>query len=136
VIKIQSVLLLALVCGCGPDPEIGPLRHKVVALEEENTELRKSLPVERPALLKELDEAKLTISKLRVDLAVAKISIEKANGQVPPEMLPLAAMILDLKGRVAALESNASMKGHTHVYEDKYPLNTFNSSTRTTEPAK
>ena len=60
-IKIQSVLLLALVCGCGPDPEIGPLRHKVVALEEENTELRKSLPVERPALLKELDEAKLTI---------------------------------------------------------------------------
>ena len=88
--KIQLVLILVLVCGCGPDPDLGPLRHKVVALEEENAELRKSLPVERPALLKELDEAKLTISKLRVDLEVANIAVAKANGQVPPEMMPLA----------------------------------------------
>lgn len=134
--KLKLLLVFAVAVGCGPDAEIERLKQEVATMKAENATLREMVPSERPAVLKELDDAKLTIEKFRKEVEAAKASAQKASDQVPAEIVPLATIIRELKERVTVLERTASMKGHTHEYRDSYPLGTVHSSTRTTVPDK
>lgn len=136
--KLKYAVLLAFICGCdsGSSPETERLKNELAQSKQENEDLRRSLPSEQPAVIKDLEEARQAIHQLTRELNVAKLVAEKANSQVPAEVMPMAALIIDLKNRVAELERTASRKGHTHEYKDKYPLNTIHSTTRTTDADK
>lgn len=135
-IRVKPFLLLIFVIGCGPDPELKALKRDIAALKAENEALREILPIEVPAVMKEVNEAKTSLREIKRELEAVKASVEKIGGQVPPEMAALATMLAEFKESLAVIEKKASMKGHTHEYKDKAPLNTWNSSTRTTEPEK
>lgn len=144
-LKLKFLVVFALLAGCdsGSKSEVERLKREAADLKEENEALRRSLPSEKPAVLKELEDARQVIESLKRELnlanvaaAQAKVAAAQAASQVPPEMMPLATLVHDLKARVAELERTASRKGHTHEYMDKYPLNTFHSGTRTTAPEK
>lgn len=132
--KLLFAVLLVAGCDDGGVQERNELRRQIHELHQEKEELKRNLPSERPAVMKELDAARKTIEDLRGELNAVKVTLDQASKQVPAEVVPLAAMLLDLKTRVAELERTRSKIGHTHTYEDKYPLNTFNSATKTTDP--
>jgi len=111
------ILALLPVLGCDQD-ENKRLQARVEQLQRDNLEIRRNLPSERPVIAKELETAIHRISLLQGEVGALRSSLEKANSQIPAELLPLASMIIDLRKRLAVLEISTSRKGHTHEYRD------------------
>jgi outer membrane murein-binding lipoprotein Lpp len=134
--RIAAFVSIVLIMGCGDNEEMNRLRQQVETLQTENATIRASLPSEKPKVVKELEEARKANAVLQRELGTLQHNLNVKSSEIPPEMLPLAKMIADLKERIETLERTASRKGHTHQYEDSYPIGTFNTQTKSTQAEK
>lgn len=134
--RLAAFLSVALVMGCGEDPEMKRLRREVETLRDENATLKESLPSERPKVLKELEDAMKANAVLQREVIALQQTLDQKAGEIPKEVLPLAKLVADLKERLEVLEKTASRKGHTHEYNDSCPVGTVASRTKSTEAEK